>query len=90
MVNEYGKPVAEGIFFNVSHCAGAVTLVLADKDVGVDIENVRQTGPALIDYVSCKNEKQAIKSGKDFFKVWTAKESLVKAEGSRTNPLLHH
>ena len=80
-VNEYGKPVSDNVCFNVSHCSGLVALVLADSDVGVDVEKVKEVNQSLIDYVSCESEKQLIKSDKDFFKLWTAKESLAKAQG---------
>ena len=76
-----GKPIANGVFFSVSHCAGAVVLALAEKDVGVDIETVREINPALTDRVASEKERAFIKTEKDFLRVWTAKESLAKAEG---------
>ena len=80
-VNEYGKPVSDKVCFNVSHTSGLVAIALADKDVGVDVEKIRTVNQSIIDYVSSQSEKQTIKSDKDFFKVWTAKESLAKAQG---------
>ena len=80
-VNEYGKPVSDVISFNVSHCNGAVALVLSDKDVGVDVENVRKTERSVAEYVSGDKELYHVNDDKDFFKLWTAKESLVKCQG---------
>ena len=84
-VNEFGKPISERVCFNVSHCNGAVALVLSDKDVGVDIENVRPVSGDLVRYVSDTNEIPYVKNDKDFFRLWTAKESLSKAHGKGLN-----
>ncbi len=80
-LTESGKPVADGKFFNVSHCDGAVVLALANRDVGVDVENVRKADEDLKRYVSSDEEYWTINADKDFFKVWTSKESLAKADG---------
>lgn|GEM_PF-769481 len=80
-LTDSGKPVADGKFFNVSHCDGAVVLVLADGEVGVDVENVRAVDEDLKRYVSTDEEYDIVKSDKDFFCIWTAKESLAKADG---------
>ena len=80
-VNEFGKPIADGKFFNVSHCKGAVVIALSDSEVGVDIENVRPVNESLINYVADKKETAYIKNDEDFFRLWTAKESLAKAHG---------
>ena len=77
-----GKPYSENVFFNVSHCDGAVVIALSDREVGVDIERVRAVKSDLTQYVVGSAEKSKINSHEDFFKVWTGKESLVKAEGN--------
>ena len=79
--NEYGKPVSDGICFNLSHCNGVVALALSDKDVGVDVENIRQIERSVVEYVSDKSETDYVKDDKDFFRLWTAKESLAKCQG---------
>ena len=76
-----GKPVADGRFFNVSHTDGAVVFVMAERDVGIDVERVRPVSDDLKNYVASEAERQAAEENRDFFKVWTAKESLVKAHG---------
>ena len=76
-----GKPVAKGVYFNVSHCEGMVAIALAEREVGVDVENVRPIDQATIDYATSVEEKAFVKTYEDFFKLWTSKESLVKAEG---------
>ena len=81
-VSASGKPVARNKYFNVSHCDGAVVFVQADGDVGVDVERIREVDAGLKKYVSSEDEFASISTDEDFFDVWTAKESLVKAEGS--------
>ena len=80
-VDEYGKPISKDKHFNVSHCKGAVAIVLAEFEVGVDIENVREVETSLIDYVSSESEREKVTCGEEFFRLWTAKESLSKAQG---------
>ena len=77
-----GKPLADHIHFNVSHTAGLVVLALADAAVGVDVERVRPVGADMIAYVATPDERAGITVPADFFGVWTAKESLVKAIGT--------
>ena len=80
-VNSFGKPIADGKFFNVSHCNGAVAIAVADADVGIDVENVRHVRKEVIEHVASEKELPFIKSDEDFFRLWTAKESLAKAHG---------
>ena len=79
---ESGKPVSKNVFFSVSHTDGAALLVLADRPVGIDVERIRPADEGTRAFVLSEKEFAAIRTDKDFFKVWTAKESLVKAEGS--------
>ena len=81
-LSDTGKPVSADKFFSLSHCNGAVTIALSDKNVGVDIERVKNIDKRLIDYVASEEERDKILTDEDFFKVWTAKESLVKALGT--------
>ena len=78
---ENGKPVAKGKFFNVSHCENAVVIAIADRDIGVDAEKVRTVNESLIKHVASEEEYVGIYSDREFFEVWTLKESLVKAQG---------
>ncbi|MBQ9276529.1 MAG: 4'-phosphopantetheinyl transferase superfamily protein [Clostridia bacterium] len=80
-VTDSGKPVSQDKFFNASHCDGCVVIALASCEVGVDVENIRSVDEELKRYVSTDEEYKAIKSDRDFFCIWTAKESLAKADG---------
>lgn len=82
-INEYGKPISKNIFFNISHSHGVVVLATSSKyDVGVDIEVIRDKKDDLARFVSNEEEYQYIKSDKNFFEVWTSKESLSKCVGT--------
>ena len=76
--NEFRKPIADNVFFNISHTLGAVVFVSSLSPVGIDIEMPRQVEKAIVERVlsSCEREYPA-----DFFEHWTSKESLIKAYG---------
>ena len=76
-INKYGKPETKGFYFNVSHSGDAVIFVKADVPVGVDIEKRREHSKLLQEHISSLEE-----INEDFFKVWTAKESLTKCIGT--------
>ena len=85
-LNEFGKPLSEGIYFNISHSKGVVVLAIStDYDIGVDIEKVREVNDGLAEYVCNEDELASISTESDFFKIWTSKESLAKAYGQGIN-----
>ena len=81
-LNEHDKPISDKVKFNISHSNDYVVLAISDVDVGVDIEKIRPFKPNMIDFVSTKEEKEAIVDEESFFKVWTAKEALLKCLGT--------
>ena len=81
-VSEAGKPIAEGKCFNVSHTDGLVAIALADADVGIDAERIRDADDETRAFILSPEEKALLVTNEDFFRLWTAKESLVKADGA--------
>ena len=81
-VNEFGKPLSDKTFFNVSHSKGVIVFVLGNSPIGIDIEKLRPMNRDLIDYISSKEEKEYITNDISFYGVWTNKESLAKANGT--------
>lgn len=81
-LNEYGKPLSNDKYFNISHSNGYIALVIDEVPVGIDIEKIREVDDSLIEYISNEQEKEFIKDNESFFQVWTNKEALVKAYGS--------
>lgn len=80
-LNEYGKPLSDNCYFNVSHSHGYVALVVDTVPVGLDIELVREVDKDLINYSTSEEEKEYIHDNVSFFEIWTNKEALVKANG---------
>lgn len=80
--NEHNKPVSDKTFFNISHSYGYIAFAICeDAQIGVDIELNRNVKDDLIKYVSNDDEFKFIKSNKDFYKIWTTKESVTKCNG---------
>ena len=90
--NDDGKPEAEGICFNLSH-SGNVVICAASKDnVGCDIEKIGSAPKRVAERFFCEDEIDWIESfanedkNREFFRIWTMKESYLKmtGEGLRT------
>lgn len=88
---EWGKPVIVQLVphqFNLSHSGSSVAVAIAEADVGVDIELCRPMPriEALAETVFHPGElrwlwrQSSIETS--FFRLWTAKEALLKAAGT--------
>lgn len=84
-----GKPYLKSfdyIYFGLSHCKRSVCCAVSDKEVGIDIEYIRDNvRPHLIKRV-CSAEEQLLVEGSDnpgrqFVKFWTMKEAYLKMTG---------
>lgn len=90
-IAEHGKPYVkppfreEKIYFNLSHCKAAVTCVVSDKEVGIDVECVGRYKERLARYCMSDEEVERIISADDpdieFTILWTKKEALLKLTG---------
>ncbi len=87
----HGKPYLQGrddIFFSLSHSGIYAVCAIYDKEVGVDIEKVSEVPVKLIRKVATEEESDFLMSldervrGQQFARLWTAKESYVKRDGS--------
>ena len=86
---ENGKPfLADSeIYFNLSHSGTKVLCCLSDVDVGCDVERIRSINLAMARKHFHPSEYRVIESleGDDrydmFFRLWTLKESFMKATG---------
>jgi 4'-phosphopantetheinyl transferase len=88
----HGKPVLPGsrLRFNLAH-SGEVALVAVarDRDVGVDVERVREDADrwALVDHALTARERRQLQRvppadrAHAFLSMWTRKEALLKAAG---------
>ncbi len=85
-LGENGKPyLDDGRCFSLSHSGSYAVCAVADNDVGVDIELPREGSMRLARRFFTKNEYARIaasnKSDELFCKLWTIKESFIKATG---------
>ena len=80
--NEYGKPnIKGGLHFSISHCKAGIAVAVDDQPIGIDIEAIRHADEELIERVMNEQERKQIKTDRDFTRLWTGKEAVVKAQG---------
>ena len=80
--NEHGKPfLPDGPFFSISHCKEGIAVVVDEQPVGIDIEHIRHLDPGLIERTMSARERELIHDARDFTRLWTRKEAVVKAQG---------
>ena len=87
-VERNGKPYLNefpDIFFNISHCNGAVACIFGRMPVGIDIQDMRELNMRSVVRVCSAEEVQHIKDSAEpdleFCRIWTVKESLSKLSG---------
>ena len=86
--SERGKPFCPGtgLHFSLSHSGFFAACVVADRETGIDIEQLRSLRPALARRVCTPEELTYLfpEGGFDssrFLEVWTAKEAYLKYTG---------
>ncbi len=97
LFSTYGKPYLPdhpNVHFNISHSGNYVVCAFADKTVGIDIEEIRDTKPSLVKYILNKQELSIYDSLPEakkkifLFENWTGKEAFLKhiARGLSVRP----
>lgn len=84
--NRYGRPYMDGIKdFNISHSGEYVLCAISDSGrLGIDIEEIKEIN--FNDFTSVMTPEQwedirlSKESAKAFFRYWTIKESVIKAD----------
>ena len=80
-----GKPyLPDGQCFNISHSGDKVVLLVADCDAGVDVEQICPYPRAVARRVFTSVEQEWLQNQKNdaaFYRLWTGKESIMKALG---------
>lgn len=88
---EKGKPFIPGrndVHFNISHSGNTVAAAVAQTRIGIDIEHFRKINfriaeryftPAELFYIHTQEEPEKTRN---FFEIWTIKESFLKAIGT--------
>lgn len=81
--NEHGKPYFEGIniCLSISHSGHYAAVCIDDSEIGIDIESVRDVNMKIAERFFTDDERESIRCSDDFFRIWTMKESFIKAIG---------
>ena len=85
--NAYGKPFVDAkVNFNLSHSGSCVVCAVTDRgSIGVDVEAVKDIDLAAFNDCVNDGEWSKIQQSTDkqiaFFKCWTKKEAVIKADG---------
>ena len=82
--NKYGKPYLPGcerIHFRISHCDGMAAVAFGEYPVGVDVEHTRDIKPALARHICAEDEYKYLTEPNALLRLWTLKESYIKAIG---------
>ena len=84
LYNEHGKPfLKEGPFFNISHSRRYAVIAVSENKIGIDIEMHQSPSERLIDRCFTEDEATFAKlSTKNFQRIWTAKEAVLKLLGT--------
>ena len=81
--NEHGKPYIPGApHFSISHCKAGIAVAIDEKPIGIDIETIRHADEDLIARTMNAEERQQIQTDRDFIRLWTQKEAVVKQLGT--------
>ncbi|MGN0621466.1 MAG: 4'-phosphopantetheinyl transferase family protein [Porcipelethomonas sp.] len=86
--NSYGKPyfsLYPDLHFNISHSRGMAVCAMHNVENGVDIEYIRHYSERVPRRAFSERERQILsqssRADSMFFRIWTLKESYVKALG---------
>jgi 4'-phosphopantetheinyl transferase len=86
-----GKPYLkgeQGVYFNLSHSGEFALCAISPMEVGCDIEKIKKRSLAVAERFFCREEDERLEAQETperkrdlFFRMWTAKESFMKATG---------
>ena len=80
--SDTNKPyVEDGPYFNISHSKDYIVFVMDEKEIGVDIEEIKENKIDAIKYVLNELEKEETDIN-NLFLMWSNKESLIKCESN--------
>lgn len=82
--NEQGKIYCDkkNFYFNLSHSGSMVMCAVSEKEIGCDTEEIKLVKEKLAERFFAPGEQKAIKTDRDFYRIWTLKESFIKCLGT--------
>ena len=86
-----GKPSLEGdpLYFNLSHSGDMAMCIISDTSVGCDIESMKkEPNLKVAKRFFTEKEYESIRDKRDFYRIWTLKESYVKLNGEGIKGIL--
>ena len=80
------------IYFNISHKNNYVTTVISKKEIGIDIEEVKDIDTKIIKKITTTHEEKYISEDKNkknerFIEVYTLKEAYIKMLGENISKI---
>jgi len=82
--NEFGKPYLKNnsFYFSLSHSKGVIGFIKSDKEIGLDIELIRDYDYSKVSKrVLNDNDLLNVVDSVSFLKIWTIKEAFIKYLG---------
>lgn len=87
-----GKPYLETspLCFSISHCNNIIVCIISERNVGIDIEEVKKINRFIVSKALTQKEQEELKKvqaelldkkNEYFFRLWTLKEALMKTIG---------
>lgn len=83
-----GKPIVDGICFNLSHSGDIVICAVSKTPVGCDIEQIKEAPRKVAERKFSDEEIAHLQQfagdayNREFFRIWTKKESYLKMKGT--------
>ena len=76
-----GKPA-----FSISHAGAVAVCVISEDEIGIDVEQITDVEPSLLsilrpEELACFRRSPKSEQARIFHRLWTQKESLIKARG---------
>ena len=84
---EHGKPMIEGLEFSLAHSGNLVVCAVSNKPVGCDVERLCEAPKGVAKRYFSEGEQaylsqfSEVEYDREFFKLWTMKESYAKMTG---------
>lgn len=84
-LSESGKPYFRNVpdlHFSISHSGDYSIVAFSSLEIGCDIEKITEVEDSVKKLCLSENEQKTIKTNRDFFFLWSVKESYLKAIGT--------